>query len=192
MNGGKFWTRDETEVLRRLASQGLTFTAIGHQLGRSEESIKKKANREGFYKSGPRPHYQPWTEDECAQLIKMSRDPTTPTTEIMEQFRHRTEYAVRSKAAELGHPLKRRSWVTWEPSKIAELERYWKQGLGRGTIAKLLGVSEGSIRSKERALGMCGETIFSTDEIHSKRAVREATTALLDLLKQHHPERIPA
>ena len=47
-NARKFWTPEEADTLRRLADAGVPLSLIASQLGRSLESVSKRAGRLGI------------------------------------------------------------------------------------------------------------------------------------------------
>ncbi len=84
------WTEDETEELRRMASEGIPQADMAGQLGRTPNAVKYKLQSLGLYV--PKPASRPWTPEDESALVDMYRSGVS-FADIAASF-GRTENAV--------------------------------------------------------------------------------------------------
>jgi hypothetical protein len=143
------WTAAEDDVLREGYGSGLTCAAIAARLpGRSARAVGSRADRLGLPSYGRR-----WTRSDDWALRELAARGAT-VVQIARRLT-RTGPAIRHRAARLGLRLRdatRRPPRRWSEQEDAVL-RQWRQ-VEPGRLGTLLDRSEGSVRSRLRALGL--------------------------------------
>lgn len=143
----KRWTEEEVESLAAGINEGLTYTQIGLNMGRSNKSCALKAFRLGLSGEPSRP----WTEDEDEKFINLYSSGQS-LDEIAIKF-DRTTKACKSRLTK----LRISDFRFWSKEDMDILVYMKDQGLKYGKIAEVLGRAEKSCRAKAIELGITKE-----------------------------------
>mgnify|MGYP004489635597 CR=1 FL=1 len=168
------WTGEEDEFLRRAFSQGLTPSAIGAQLQRSEHNVKVRLNalglasREalGLRGAGSQGSRQIWTGEEDEFLRKAFSEGLTPPA-IAAQL-HRTANNVKLRLYAMGLASREALGLNtpagqgnrgtpWFPEQEAQVAELFKAGTAPAEIARQMGRSELSILYRLEKLGLIAD-----------------------------------
>ena len=168
------WTGDEDEFLRRAFSQGLTPSAIGAQLQRSEHNVKVRLNalglasREelGLRGAGSQGGRQVWSHEEDEFLRKAFSEGLTPQA-VAAQL-HRTANNVKLRLYAMGlasreelglntPPGQANRGTPWFPEQEAQVAELFKAGTAPAEIARQMGRSELSILYRLEKLGLIAD-----------------------------------
>ena len=169
------WTGEEDEFLRKAFSQGLTPSAIGAQLQRSEHNVKVRLNalglasREalGLRGAGSQGGRQVWSHEEDEFLRKAFSEGLTPQA-VAAQL-HRTANNVRLRLYAMGlasreelglssaPPGQGNRGTPWFPEQEAQVAELFKAGTAPTEIARQMGRSELSILYRLEKLGLIAD-----------------------------------
>lgn len=174
-NNRASWSDEEDDFLRRAFSQGLTPSAIGAQLQRSEHNVKVRLNalglasREelGLRGASGQGGRQIWSHEEDEFLRKAFSEGLTPQA-IAAQL-HRTANNVRLRLYAMGlasrealglssaPPGQGNRGTPWFPEQEAQVAELFKAGTAPAEIARQMGRSEVSILYRLEKLGLIAD-----------------------------------
>ena len=168
------WTGEEDEFLRKAFSQGLTPSAIGAQLQRSEHNVKVRLNalglasREalGLRGAGSQGGRQVWSHEEDEFLRKAFSEGLTPQA-VAAQL-HRTANNVKLRLYAMGLASREELGLNtpagqanrgtpWFPEQEAQVAELFKAGTAPAEIARQMGRSELSILYRLEKLGLIAD-----------------------------------
>lgn len=174
-NNRASWTGEEDEFLRQAFSQGLTPSAIGAQLQRSEHNVKVRLNalglasREalGLRGAGSQGGRQAWSHEEDEFLRKAFSEGLTPQAVAAQLHRTANNVMLRLYAMGLASrealglssapPGQGNRGTPWFPEQEAQVAELFKGGTAPAEIARQMGRSEVSILYRLEKLGLIAD-----------------------------------